>query len=138
MKDETRKYVVEILEKKGTCENSLFEKMAKKGDLTATKLSEVIGLEVKISGYAKCQITTNDKSFIIFYFDTNYGLISSGSEIFAESVIDYFDEVDTVRLTEVKTKKGKTYKAVPVLGKKETIKEETTNNEQETIDDLPF
>lgn len=134
---ETKKYEVTVNEKKGTCDNALFEKMAKKGDLTAIKLSELVGVEVKITGYAKCHIVTEEKEFDINYFDTEeYGLVSSGSEIFTESVVDYFGEVESVRLTEVKTKKGKTYKAVPVLGNNK--KEETTKNEEETTDDLPF
>lgn len=134
---ETRKYEVTVNEKKGTCDNALFEKMAKKGDLTAIKLSELVGVEVKITGYAKCHIVTDEKEFDINYFDTEeYGLVSSGSEIFTESVVDYFGEVESVRLTEVKTKKGKTYKAVPVLGNNK--KEETTKNEEETTDDLAF
>lgn len=135
---ETRKYEVTINEKKGTCDNALFEKMTKKGDLTAIKLSELVGVEVKITGYAKCHIVTDEKEFDINYFDTEeYGLVSSGSEIFTESVVDYFGEVESVRLTEVKTKKGKTYKAVPVLGnnKKE---EKTEQKEEATNDDLPF
>lgn len=134
---ETRKYEVTVNEKKGTCDNTLFEKMAKKGDLTAIKLSEIVGVEVKITGFAKCHIVTDEKEFDINYFDTEeYGLVSSGSEIFTESVVDYFGEVESVRLTEVKTKKGKTYKAVPVLGNNK--KEETRKNEEETTDDLPF
>ena len=134
---ETRKYEVTVNGKKGTCDNALFEKMAKKGDLTAIKLSELVGVEVKITGYAKCHIVTDEKEFDINYFDTEeYGLVSSGSIIFTESVVDYFGEVESVRLTEVKTKKGKTYKAVPVLGNNK--KEETTKNEEETTDDLPF
>lgn len=135
---ETRKYEVTINEKKGTCDNALFEKMAKKGDLTAIKLSELVGVEVKIKGYAKCHIVTDEKEFDINYFDTEeYGLVSSGSKIFTESVVDYFGEVESVRLTEVKTKKGKTYKAVPVLGnnKKE---EKTEQKEEATNNDLPF
>lgn len=138
MEKETRKYEVKVIEKKGTCDNNLFEKMAKKGDLTSVKLAELIGVEVKITGYAKCHIVTEDKEFDINYFDTEeYGLISSGSEIFTESVEDYFGEVESVRLTEVKTKKGKTYKAVPVLAnnKKE---EKQEANEETTNDDLPF
>lgn len=135
---ETKNYEVTVNEKKGTCDNALFEKMAKKGDLTAIKLSELVGVELKITGYAKCHIVTDEKEFDINYFDTKeYGLVSSGSKIFTESVVDYFGEVESVRLTEVKTKKGKTYKAVPVLGnskkeEKTEQKEETTNN------DLPF
>lgn len=135
---ESKKYEVSVLEKKGTCDNLLFEKMAKKGDLTSVKLAELLGVEVKITGYAKCHIVTDDKEFDINYFDTEeYGLISSGSEIFTESVIDYFGEVESVRLVEVKTKKGKTYKAVPVLAnnKKEQKAEE---KEETTNDDLPF
>ena len=135
---ETRKYEVTVNEKKGTCDNALFEKMAKKGDLTAIKLSELVGVEVKIKGYAKCHIVTDEKEFVVNYFDTEeYGLVSSGSEIFTESVVDYFGEVESVRLTEVKTKKGKTYKAVPVLGnnKKE---EKTEQKEEATNNDLPF
>ena len=135
---ESRKYEVSVIEKKGTCDNSLFEKMAKKGDLTAIKLAEILNVEVKITGYAKCHIVTDEKEFDINYFDTEeYGLISSGSEIFTESVVDYFGEVESVRLVEVKTKKGKTYKAVPVLGN--SNKEQKTNtSEQTTNDDLPF
>ena len=135
---ETRKYEVTVNEKKGTCDNALFEKMAKKGDLTAIKLSELVGVEVKITGYAKCHIITDEKEFDINYFDTEeYGLLSSGSEIFTESVVDYFGEVESVRLTEVKTKKGKTYKAVPVLGNNK--KEEKTEQKEETTnEDLPF
>lgn len=134
------KYEVKVNEKKGSCDNALFEKMAMKGDITATKLSEVLGQVVHIVGYASCTITTEDKAFDINYFDTEeYGLISSGSEIFFESVKDYFGEVEEVRLTEVKTRKGKTFKAVPILDKKTTNKEETTKKEEETTnDELPF
>jgi len=135
MEKTNKKYEVEVLEKVGTCDSSLFEKMAKKGDLTSQKLADLLNIEVKITGYAKCHIATDEKEFDIYYFDTEeYGLISSGSEIFAESVRDYFGEVEFVTLAEIKTKKGKTYKAVPVLGsKKETKKENEEKNE-----DLPF
>ena len=132
-----KKYEVTVLEKKGTCDNVLFEKMAKKGDLTAIKISELLGVEIRITGYAKCNLVTDDKNFNINYFDTEeYGLLSSGSKIFTESVVDYFGEVESVRLTEVKTKKGKTYKAVPVLGNNK--KEEKTEQKEDTNNDLPF
>ena len=73
----------------------------------------------------------------IYYFDTEeYGLVSSGSEIFTESVVDYFGEVESVRLVEVKTKKGKTYKAVPVL--KANKKKKKKNEKEESDNDLPF
>ena len=144
MPEGKKKYNVTVNTKAGSCDNSLFEKMAKKGDITAIKLSDIIGQAVHIIGYADCTIETEEKTFNISYYDTEeYGLFSSGSEIFAESVSDYFGEVDKVRLTEVKTKKGKTYKAVPVLEKtvdkeKTADKEETTKNEETTFDELPF
>lgn len=138
MDEQKRTYKVEILEKKGTCESEIFELMAKNGDLTSQKLADMIGAQVKITGYAVCHITTDDKDFSVTYFDTEeYGLISSGSEVFLESVITYFGKVDKVILTQIKTKKGKTYKAVPVL--KANKKEETTkNNEEKNDNDLPF
>ena len=137
MDEQKRTYKVEILEKKGTCESEIFELMAKNGDLTSQKLADMIGVQVKITGYAVCHITTDDKDFSVTYFDTEeYGLISSGSEVFLESVITYFGKVDKVILTQIKTKKGKTYKAVPVL--KANKKEETKNEKEESDNDLPF
>jgi hypothetical protein len=134
---ETKKYEVTVLERAGTCNNDLFEKMAKKGDLTSIKVTELLGVEVKIKGYAKCNIVTNDKNFNINYFDTEeYGLVSSGSEIFTNSVTTYYGEVEKVRLVEIKTKKGKTYKAVPVLGNSK--KEEKTEQKEAIDEDLPF
>lgn len=130
------KYEVKIKESKGTCKTDLFEKMAKKGDITATKITEIIGKMVHIVGYAICEITTEENQFDIGYFDTEeLGLISSGSQIFQESVLDYFDEVDTVRIQEIKTKRGKTYKAVPVIEKKTETKKEEQKTENQ---DLPF
>ena len=138
MKDQKRTYKVEILEKKGTCEDELFEIMAKNGDITSQKLADMIGCQVKITGYAICHIITDDKDFSITYFDTDeYGLISSGSQVFLESVIAYFGKVDKVILTEIKTKKGKTYKAVPLLTRKKK-EEPTKNNEEKNNDELPF
>lgn len=133
--EEKKIYEVTVKEKKGTCDNTLFEKMAKKGDITSTKILNLLGTEVKITGYALCTIKTIDKEFDMNYFDTEeYGLVSSGSEIFAESVKDYFGEVENVRITEIKTKKGKTYKAVPVLNSKKSENKEKENKYEE----LPF
>lgn len=125
------KYNVTIKDAKGTCENSLFNKMAKNGDLQSTKISTLINEVVTIKGYAICNIETEDKNFNIVYFDTQeFGLISSGSEIFANSVFEYYGEVKQVRIVEVKTKKGKTYKAIPMLTEDAQI--------TESEDDLPF
>lgn len=135
----SKKFEVKIESKLGTCESSLFEKMAKKGDITATKIGEVLNCIVTITGAAKCHITTEDNDFEINYIDTNeLGLISTGSDVFLDSVIDYWDEIgkdfDKFIITEIKTKKGKTYKAVPKLGKEMKIEK----NEEETTDELPF
>ena len=131
-------YEVKILKKQGSMDNTLFEKMATKGDITSIKVTDIIGKVVTIKGYAECEITTDDKNFTMNYFDTEeYGIISSGSEIFRDSVIDYFGEVEQVRITSIKTKKGNTYKAVPELNSKKN-ETKTENKEQETNDDLPF
>lgn len=136
MAENKKKYEVSVLEKAGTCDSNLFEKMAKKGDITATSIKEFIGKVVTVIGYSRCKIATDDKEFEISYYDTDeYGFLSTGSEIFHDSIVDYFGEVDQVRIVEVKTKKGKTYKAQPVIGKK---KEETNKMEIEENDELPF
>lgn len=133
---ENKKYEVEVLEKAGTCDSNLFEKMAKKGDITATSIKEFVGKVVTVLGYSKCKIAIDEKEFEINYYDTDeYGFISTGSGIFHESIVDYFGEVEQVRIVEVKTKKGKTYKAQPIIGKK---KEETNKMEIDEKDELPF
>ena len=48
----------------------------------------------------------------------------------------YLGDTDIFRITEVKTKKGKTYKAVPELGVTELDKNEF--EKVEDTDDLPF
>ena len=110
--------------------------MARKGDLISTKIIDLIGAIVKITGYAICTIETEEKTFDINYYDTEeYGLISSGSSIFADSVLDYYGEVKYFRIKEVKTKKGKTYKAVPILNMGQDIK---IKAEEKESDELPF
>lgn len=129
-----KNYNVDVKESVGTCNSSLFKKMAENGDLTSIKISEILNSVVSITGYSICTITTDDKSFDINYFDTKeYGLISSGSEIFRDSVLAYYGEVSQVRIVEVKTKKGKTYKAVPMLKANEE-----TNETEDSDNDLPF
>ena len=136
MEENKKKYEVEVLEKAGTCDSNLFEKMVKKGDITATSIKEFVGKIMTVLGYSRCKITTDEKEFEIGYYDTEeYGFVSTGSGIFHESIVDYFGEVDQVRIVEVKTKKGKTYKAQPVIGKK---KEETNKMEIDENDELPF
>ncbi len=137
------KYEVEVKSMIGTLDNKTFEKMAKKGDITATKIVDIIGNEVTITGYAECEIETQDKKFSILYVNTEeFGIVSAGSEIFKESVEDYFGEVERFRIKSIKTKKGNTYKAVPILSYAEGIKENKTepekNVQEKQDDELPF
>ena len=122
-------YNVEILEAQGTCDSDMFRLMAQEGDLNATKIKELLGNQVEITGYAVVHITTDEKDFEVMYIDTaEYDLVSAGSEIFRDSVKKYYEKgIRKFALKEIATKKGKTYKATPVL-------KETT----ETSDDLPF
>ena len=79
---ENKKDEVEVLEKVGTCDSDLFEKMAKKGDITATSIKEFVGKVMTVLGYSRCKITTDEKEFEIGYYDTDeYGFVSTGSEI---------------------------------------------------------
>ena len=127
-------YSVTIKNAEGTCKSDLFAKMAKRGDLQATKITSLINNVVTIKGYAICNIKSEDKEFDIVYYDTKeFGLISSGSQIFAESVLEYYGDVSKIRIVEVKTRKGKTYKAIPEL-----TENEKQGEYDETTDDLPF
>lgn len=137
------KYEVEVKSMIGTLDNKTFEKMAKKGDITATKIVDIMGKVVTITGYSECEIETQDKKFSILYVNTEeFGIVSAGSEIFKESVEDYYGEVERFRIKSIKTKKGNTYKAVPILSYAEGIKENKTEpekNVQEIQDDeLPL
>lgn len=109
------KYEVNVLETYGTCKNSLFEKMAKKGDITAEKIENVIGEVLTINGYAKCHVTTPDKDFDMVYYNTDRGMIQTGSLVFFDSVKDYLEDVSRFRVIEVKTKNGRTFKVSPIL-----------------------
>ena len=135
----SKKYEVTINEKQGTCNNTLFEKMAKKGDVNAEKLANFVGKIITLKGYASCTIETDEKTFNNNFFDTEeYGFISSGSQYFYESIKDYFGEVKRFRICEIKTKQGKTYKVQPIIEDTTNKKEETKNEKEETTDDLPF
>ena len=111
----TKKYEVEILEKKGSCESATFEKMAKNGDIASEKVTECVGKVITLTGYALCHITAGEKEFDMGYYATNDGILSTGSEVFKHSVEEYYDEVKTFKIVSVKTKKGTTYKVTPIL-----------------------
>ena len=109
-------YKVEIEKAVGSCDSNIFKKMASKGAVNAKSITTLIDKVVTVSGYAKVHITTKDKDFKTYYIATYDGLyFSTGSEYFIESLADYLDDITTFRIVEVKTKKGKTYKASPVL-----------------------
>lgn len=110
-----KNYTVEIIEAKGACDTELFKKMASAGDITSSRINDMIDKIVKINGYALCHITAGEKDFDINYFSTNEGIISSGSEVFKNSVLNYIDEDVYVRICKLKTKKGVTYKVSPIL-----------------------
>lgn len=112
------KYEVNINLVNGSCDSELFKKMASKGDISAERIKNVVGKVFKITGFAKCNIVTDDKNFDVVYYATDSGYISSGSEVFFDSVNSYIDDTNTFKIAEIKTKKGTTYKAVPVIVEK--------------------
>lgn len=109
------KYEVNIIDVYGTCDSDLFKKMASKGDITADRIKNVVGKVFNITGYAKCNIVTDDKNFDVIYYATDNGFISSGSQILFDSIIDYIGDTSTFKISEIKTRKGTTYKGVPVF-----------------------
>ncbi len=125
------KYEVEIKNANGIFEKEVMQKLIKKGDMVAEKITSLVGKVVNIRGYAECHIKTDEKEFDINYFASDNGYFSSGSEYFLESVKDYIEDATTFKISEIKTKKGKTYKALPVLS-------ENNPKELEGTDDLPF
>lgn len=108
-------YKVEVLEKKGSCDSATFEKMAQNGDINSEKVTENVGRVVEITGYAFCHITAGEKEFDMNYYATREGILSTGSEVFKNSVIEYYDDTKVFKITSVKTKKGTTYKVTPIL-----------------------
>ena len=108
-------YKVTIKECIGSCDSSLFKKMAEKGDIQATRIKDAVDSVVSISGYAICHVETDDKNFDINYYATDDGFISSGSEVFLNSVKDYYGETKYVKIIKVSTKKGSTFKVTPIL-----------------------
>ena len=112
---EKKSYQVEITKSEGACNSEVFKKMAKNGDITSEKVTDNIGKVFKLTGYAICHITTADKEFDMGYYSTTEGMLSTGSEVFKNSVEEYYGEVDTFKIVSIKTKKGTTYKVTPVL-----------------------
>ena len=114
-----RKYELTIKEATGSCNTDLFKKMAKKGDISASKIEEFVGKVVRISGWANAHIETDDKEFDITYYATDDGYFSTGSKYFNDSLEDYLEDTDTFKILKIKTKKGHTYKASPIFRNEE-------------------
>ena len=110
-----KKYELTIEKATGSCDTELFKKMAKKGDITASKIEEFVGKVVKITGWAEAHIVTDEKEFNITYYATDDGYFSTGSQYFNESLDDYLGDTDTFKILKIKTKKGHTYKASPIF-----------------------
>lgn len=116
---EKRTYSVEITKAEGACNSEVFKKMAKNGDIQSEKVTENIGRVITLTGYALAHITTADKEFDMGYYSTTEGMLSTGSQVFKDSVEEYYGEIDTFKIVSIKTKKGTTYKVTPVLVNKE-------------------
>lgn len=112
---ENKKFNIEIKEVFGTCDSDIFKKMVEKGDVTSDKITAYIGENVTIDGYALCHITTDDKDFDMGYYASDKGIISTGSQVFLDSVKTYIDEINRFKIVELSTRNGKTYKVTPVL-----------------------
>lgn len=112
----TNKFNIVINSTEGTLSSKLFEKMASKGDVTSTCITELKGEAFTPTGEADCTITTDERVFNRKYIDTvEHGIIHTSSELFLEGFNDYKDECTTMRIIAVKAKLGTAYKCVPVL-----------------------
>lgn len=110
-----KKYELTIKNATGSCDTDLFKKMAKKGDISASKIEDFVGKVIKITGWADAHIEVEDKEFDLTYYATDDGYFSTGSKYFNDSLEDYLDDTDTFKILKIKTKKGHTYKASPIF-----------------------
>lgn len=114
--NKTKKFNMVINSTKGTLSSKIFEKMASKGDVTSTCITELKGKVFTPTGEADCTITTEERVFNRKYIDTvEHGIIHTSSELFLEGFGDYKNECTTMRIVAVKAKLGTAYKCVPVL-----------------------
>ena len=109
------KYEVTITKASGSCDTELFKKMAKRGDISASKVDSFVDRVVKITGWAEAHINADEKEFDVTYYATDEGYFSTGSKYFKDSIMDYSKDTDMFRIEKVKTQKGHTYKAVPIV-----------------------
>lgn len=112
----TKKYVVTLTgNETGTLNNDLFRKMASKGDITSTAISDLVDEALTIRGTAQATIETDEKTFILNYYDTEEkGIVHcGGGTLFEESYLDYSDVTNKFFVKKIKCKLGYAFKAVP-------------------------
>lgn len=117
-KKETKKCIVTLTSTEGSCTSKLFEKMASRGDIVSTSVTELVNETITVKGSATAKIETDEKTFNMLYVDTvEYGIIHSGGTLLEESFTDYYEVgvVDKFIIKPVKCKMGTGYKAVPIL-----------------------
>ena len=120
-------YKVEVLEKVGTLNKDIFEKMIMRGDVVAKNVGEIVGEYITVTGFAEAFIDLGKEGkepFNIYYFNTlEKGIIYTGSSIFYDSVMDYM-EYGKMLVSEIKLKQGqKTYKVTPDMREENNIEE---------------
>lgn len=110
-------YEVTVKTTEGSLDNDIFRKMAKRGDITATSVSELVDSKIMITGRATSHIKTDEKEFDMSYFNTEeYGVINCGENtLFDKSYLDYKDDTNLFIVNKVKCKLGTAFKAVPVM-----------------------
>lgn len=117
-KTEAKKFDIVINGTEGTLSSNLFKKMASKGDVTSTCITELKGEVFTPTGEADCTITTDERVFNRKYIDTvEHGIIHTSSVLFINGFNDYKEECTTMRIMAVKAKLGTGYKCVPVFNK---------------------
>ena len=99
----------------GICNTDLFKKVCERGDLNALRIKDHVGDIIHVNGTCDTTIQNNDEVFDITYYACDEGVYSTGSTVFNDSVTDYIDDINTFRITSIKTKRGISFKASPVF-----------------------
>lgn len=108
-------FKVTIKNATGICDTELFRKVCERGDLNALRVKDCVGDIIHVNGTCDVTIQHDDEIFDITYYACDEGVYSTGSGVFNESVTNYIDDINTFRITSIKTKKGVSYKASPVF-----------------------
>ena len=111
----TSNFKVTIKSTTGICDTELFKKVCEHGDLNALRVKDHVGDIIHVNGMCDVTIQHEDEIFDITYYACDEGVYSTGSTVFNDSVVDYIDDINTFRITSVKTKKGISFKASPVF-----------------------